>query len=239
VDGVRGWRWTGERGSWLITLMVSAWGLRLSGYLAWRNLGQGRGLPLPGDAPYWGDRFPIVSLFTVFLLQGVLMFVVSLPVQMAQMSGGPDGLVWISFVGLGRLRRRPVRSRAVGDLQLARFKADPANEGKVMDRGLWRYTRHPNYFGDFVVWWGMFLVAMARPELAWTAIGPLVMSVLLMQGFGGYAAGAQPEAATARLRGVHQANKLFLPTATEARVAITNQFRRPGMSPPRWWGRGR
>jgi steroid 5-alpha reductase family enzyme len=169
-----------ESRKWLITLMVSAWGLRLSGYLAWRNLGKGEDYRYQKMRKYWGDRFPIVSLFTVFLLQGVLMFVVSLPVQMAQMSGGPDGLVWISFVGLG-VFAVGLFFETVGDLQLAAFKADPANEGKVMDRGLWRYTRHPNYFGDFVVWWGIFLVAMARPELAWTAIGPLVMSVLLIR----------------------------------------------------------
>ena len=69
----------------------------------------------------------------------------------------------------------------VGDAQLDRFKADPASKGQVMDRGLWRYTRHPNYFGDFCVWWGLFLVALPAGELWWTAVGPVVMSLLLIQ----------------------------------------------------------
>ncbi len=79
------------------------------------------------------------------------------------------GAIWL--VGLA--------FESIGDFQLARFKANPANAGQVMDRGLWRYTRHPNYFGDFLVWWGLFIIAMANPALFWTAIGPVVMSVLL------------------------------------------------------------
>jgi steroid 5-alpha reductase family enzyme len=169
-----------EARRWLMALMVSAWGLRLSGYLAWRNLGKGEDYRYQAMRRHWGSRFPIVSLFTVFLLQGVLMFVVSLPVQIAQISGGPESLTWVDFVGLG-IFAVGLTFEAVGDWQLARFKSDPANQGKVMDRGLWRYTRHPNYFGDFVVWWGLFIVAMARPELAWTAIGPIVMSILLLR----------------------------------------------------------
>jgi len=69
----------------------------------------------------------------------------------------------------------------IGDRQLMRFKADPANAGRIMDRGLWRYTRHPNYFGDFSVWWGLFLVALATVSAWWTVIGPIVMSVLLIR----------------------------------------------------------
>ncbi len=169
-----------ESRRWLISLMVTAWGLRLAGYLAWRNLGKGEDYRYQKMRQYWGSRFPVVSLFTVFLLQGVLMFIVSLPVQMAQVSGGPDSLIWLDYLGL-LVFAAGLFFESTGDLQLARFKANPANEGKVMDRGLWRYTRHPNYFGDFLVWWGIFLVALARPEIAWTIVGPLVMSVLLLR----------------------------------------------------------
>ena len=70
---------------------------------------------------------------------------------------------------------------ALGDAQLARFKADPANRGKVMDRGLWRYTRHPNCFGDFVVWWGIYLIALSTGSAWWSVVGPLVMSTLLIR----------------------------------------------------------
>ena len=107
-----------------------------------------------------GDRFPLVSLVTVFLLQGALVWIVSLPVQVAAGRGEPLGrLDWagaaVWAVGLF--------FEAVGDRQLARFKADPANRGTVMDRGLWRYTRHPNYFGDFLVWWGLVADRARRP----------------------------------------------------------------------------
>lgn len=170
---------TGAR-NWLVVLLVSAWGLRLSGYLAWRNLGKGEDYRYQAMRRYWGSRFPVVSLFTVFGLQGVLMLIVSLPVQMVQIPGGPDGLVWLDYVGIVAWSAG-FFFEAVGDWQLARFKADPANAGKVMDRGLWRYTRHPNYFGDFLAWWGLFLLALARPELAWTIVGPIVMSILLVR----------------------------------------------------------
>ncbi len=114
----------------------------------------------------------------VFGLQGLLVLVVSLPVQVAATRGGalsawviPGVLVWA--VGLF--------FEAVGDEQMRRFKADPGNRGQVMDRGLWRYTRHPNYFGDFCVWWGVWLVALTATATWWTFIGPVVMSMLLIR----------------------------------------------------------
>lgn len=160
----------------LVTLLVTIWGLRLTGYLAWRNLGHGEDYRYRAMRRRWGSRFWLVSLGTVFALQGVLMYVVSLPVQ-ASRTDGAFGLVdlvgvamWL--VGFG--------FETVGDAQLARFKADPDNVGKVMDTGLWRYTRHPNYFGDFCVWWGLWLIA-ASGGAWWTAIGPIVMTVLLVR----------------------------------------------------------
>jgi steroid 5-alpha reductase family enzyme len=126
----------------------------------------------------WGERFWWVSYATVFLLQGALMWIVSLPAQHALASTQPLGAldvlgVGVFAVGLG--------FESIGDAQLARWKADPANAGRVMDRGLWRYTRHPNYFGDFLVWWGVWLVAAAAPGGLWTAVGPAIMSLLLMR----------------------------------------------------------
>lgn len=166
-------------GSWLLVCLTSLWGLRLSGYLAWRNHGR------PEDPRYarmrdkWGRWFPLVSLLSVFALQGVIMWVVSLPVQLGLLRSG-DG--WTALHVLGTLVWAVGLSfEAVGDWQLARFKADRANSGKdVLDEGLWRYTRHPNYFGDFCVWWGLFLVAMGSGAPLWTIVSPVVMSVLLM-----------------------------------------------------------
>ncbi len=162
----------------MLVTLVTIWGARLAGYLAWRNIGKGEDYRYRAMRKKAGDRWWWQSLFQVFLLQGVLMWVVSLPVQAGQVPDGGLNLLdaagaacWV--VGLF--------FETAGDIQLARFKADPANEGQVMDRGLWRYTRHPNYFGDFMVWWGLYLVALATGDAWWTIVGPLVMTVLLMK----------------------------------------------------------
>ena len=163
----------------LVALLTVAWGLRLAGHLLWRNAGRGEDPRYAAMRRHWGSRFPRVSLFTVFLLQGVLLWVVSLPVQVAQASpGGPLGALdaaGVALYGVGLF------FETAGDWQLARFKADPRNAGRVMDRGLWRYTRHPNYFGDFCVWWGIFLVAVSTPHGPLTVVGPLLMSFLLLR----------------------------------------------------------
>jgi len=163
----------------LLTVLVSLWGLRLAAYLFWRNAGKGEDPRYAAMRRHWGPRFGWVSLFTVFALQGVLMWIVSLPVQLGQLAPGgalsalDAAGVALFGVGLG--------FEAVGDWQLARFKADPANAGQVMDRGLWRYTRHPNYFGEFCVWWGLFAIALSTPYGVWTAVGPALMSLLLLR----------------------------------------------------------
>ena len=164
----------------LVAVLTTLWGLRLAGYLASRNLGKGEDYRYQAMRRRLGARFPLVSLFTVFGLQGVLMWIVSLPVQTAQVPDTPSGLVALDFAGIG-LWCAGMFFETVGDLQLARFKADPGNGGRVMDRGLWRYTRHPNYFGDFCVWWGLYAIALATGDAWWAVVGPLVMSVLLLR----------------------------------------------------------
>ena len=162
---------------WLITSMVSIWGLRLSGYLARRNIGHGEDWRYVAMRKRHGRRFPLVSLVTVFALQGVVRFLVSLPVQLGHADRSPSVgpvavmglLVW--FLG--------IVFEAVGDMQLRRFKKDPSNAGLVMDRGLWSLTRHPNYFGDSCVWWGIGIVAAEAGTAAWGLIGPVVMTLFL------------------------------------------------------------
>jgi len=162
-----------------MTGLVCVWGLRLAGYLGWRNAGHGEDPRYVAMRRHWGPRFPLISLATVFALQGVLMWIVSLPVQLAQLEpGGPLGV--LDAVGV-LLFAVGLTFESVGDWQLARFKADPSNAGQVMDRGLWRYTRHPNYFGDFCVWWGLYAIALATPYGPYSIVGPIVMSVLLMR----------------------------------------------------------
>jgi len=108
-----------------------------------------------------------------------MMWVVSLPVQLGQVSDTPDfGVMAIIGVGIWVVG---IFFESVGDLQLSRFRADPANEGTVMDRGLWRYTRHPNYFGDACVWWGLGLIAAETGLGAWGLIGSAVMTILLVR----------------------------------------------------------
>jgi steroid 5-alpha reductase family enzyme len=167
-----------EPRKWLITLLASAWGLRLSIYLFFRNRGKGEDYRYRAMRRRWGPRFPVISLVTVFGLQGLLMFIISMPLQVAQLSGMPRALGVLDYVGLV-LWLTGFAFESIGDLQLARFKADPANAGKVMDRGLWRYTRHPNYFGDAVLWWGLFAIALSRWENVAVIFSPIVMTVLL------------------------------------------------------------
>lgn len=172
VDGV-------ETRQNLLVVLTSIWGLRLGTYLFIRNHGKGEDYRYRAMRKHWGPRFPIISLLTVFTLQGALMFVVSLGVQLGQAATSPDlgVLAWIGAavwaVGLA--------FEAIGDWQLAAFKKDPANAGQVMDRGLWRYTRHPNYFGDACVWWGIALVAAETGLGRWGLLGAAVMTVLLLR----------------------------------------------------------
>jgi len=161
----------------LLIAMVSIWGLRLAFYLARRNLGKAEDWRYQLMRRKHGDKFAIRSLLTVFGLQGVLMWVVSLPVQLAMTPADP-AVGWIAVVGV-IVWGVGLFFETVGDAQLTRFKADPDNVGQVLDDGLWRYTRHPNYFGDFCVWWGIFLVAAETGDALFGIIGPIVMTVLL------------------------------------------------------------
>jgi steroid 5-alpha reductase family enzyme len=162
----------------ILAFMVTIWGLRLAGYLAWRNLGKDEDYRYAAMRKRHGNRFPVVSLVTVFGLQGLLMWIISLPIQVGISSA--DG--WNGFATAGMvLWLVGWFFETIGDFQLARFKAQPSNKGRVMSQGLWRYTRHPNYFGDFLVWWGLYLVALTSDSFWWTIIGPLLMSFLLIR----------------------------------------------------------
>jgi steroid 5-alpha reductase family enzyme len=164
----------------LVLAMVTLWGGRLALHLLWRNWGRPEDYRYRAMRRRHGARFPFVSLGTVFGLQAALAFLVSLPVQAAIASPSPAR--WTIFDATGVLLFAiGLAFEAIGDFQLARFKADPANAGRVMDRGLWAWTRHPNYFGDTVVWWGLFLVACATPAGALTLPGPALMTFLLLR----------------------------------------------------------
>ncbi|MFB6840610.1 DUF1295 domain-containing protein [Streptomyces sp. NPDC056361] len=158
------------------------WGLRLAIHIARRGRGHGEDpryarmiARAPGNPTFYALR-------KVYLLQGALVWLVSLPVQVAVLL--PRPLDTTACLGLA-VWAAGLTFEAVGDHQLARFKSDPANRGHVMDRGLWSWTRHPNYFGDFLVWWGLYLTACATWQTALLSlISPLVMSTLLIWGSG-------------------------------------------------------
>jgi steroid 5-alpha reductase family enzyme len=163
--------------SLLILGMVTIWGLRLTGYLAWRNIGKGEDRRYQQMRKKNPDSFWLTSLYRVFGAQALIMWVVAVPAVVSQ--GSEGSLTWLDFVGAG-IWLVGLFFETVGDFQLARFKSQPDSKGKVMDHGLWRYTRHPNYFGDFCVWWGIYLVAAAGGAW-WSIFSPIVMTALLMR----------------------------------------------------------
>ncbi|MEX2539964.1 MAG: DUF1295 domain-containing protein [Actinomycetota bacterium] len=164
----------------LVRALVTIWGVRLATHLFVRNAGKGEDPRYRAMRRRWGSRFPVVSLFTVFVLQGVFLFVVSLPVQVAINSPVPEAVRWTDILGacvwvIG------FAFEGMSDGQLTAFKADPDNAGKVMDSGLWRYSRHPNYFGDALAWLGIGVIALSVPDHRWVLVGPAVMTVLLLR----------------------------------------------------------
>ncbi|MBD3257871.1 DUF1295 domain-containing protein [candidate division GN15 bacterium] len=163
----------------LLLSLVAVWGLRLSIYLGIRNQGK------PEDPRYaaWrakhGDRWPMRSLVTVFFFQGLLMWVIASPLLAAQVPAEPAGLTWLDYAGVA-LWVIGFLFETIGDQQLFNFKKNPENKGRVMDSGLWRYTRHPNYFGEFLLWWGYGLIALNSGQW-WVLISPALMSAMVMK----------------------------------------------------------
>lgn len=167
----------------LILLLAAAWGLRLGSYMLWRWRDHGpdrRYVALLGKAQERrGWSFGKASALLVFATQAPLLFIVCLPAQIGQVDALPPlGALAIAGACLSLFG---TLFEAIGDWQLVRFKRDPANAGQVMDRGLWRYTRHPNYFGDACAWWGIYLVAAETATGRWAVIGPILLTWTLMK----------------------------------------------------------
>jgi steroid 5-alpha reductase family enzyme len=163
---------------WLLFALTAAWGLRLGAHLTRRKLherGEDRRYRVLRERE--GPRFLLWSLAAIFGLQGALVMIVSLPVQVAGERPGP---LTAAVIPGALLFAIGLAMESIGDEQLRRFRCE-RGDAEVMDRGLWRYTRHPNYFGDFCVWWGLWLIALQAGGTWWTAVGPAVMSVLLIR----------------------------------------------------------
>ncbi|MBY9001019.1 MAG: DUF1295 domain-containing protein [Candidatus Heimdallarchaeota archaeon] len=175
--------------------MVTAWAIRLTVYLTIRSWGK------PEDFRYkkwredWGDKFMINSYFRVYMLQGLLIILMSFPIffinaiqeyyiPFAIQIDPSIAMIWIDVVGIA-LWTIGFLFETIGDSQMYLFKKNPANKGKIMDKGLWKYTRHPNYFGEATLWWGVFLMvistALVQPYVWFSVISPIVITFLLLR----------------------------------------------------------
>jgi steroid 5-alpha reductase family enzyme len=164
----------------ILLVLVTIWGLRLSVYLALRNIGKGEDFRYKQFRNTYGEhRYWWISFFQTFLLQGILMWLISAPLLGAQFYAQNNQHGLFDFLGvlfwlIGLI------FEAGGDYQLALFKADPSNKGKVLDRGFWRYTRHPNYFGDSSVWWGYGFICLAAGSYL-PLMGSILMTALIIK----------------------------------------------------------
>lgn len=164
---------------WLLVTLATLWGLRLSLYLLWRNWGKGEDYRYQAFRRNSGEAYWWVSYFKVYLLQGAIMWLVSAPLLAAQYYAASLTLTLLDYLAV-LVWAIGFYFEAAGDWQLARFKSNPANKGKLLTEGVWRYSRHPNYFGDAAQWWGFYLLALAAGG-GWTIFSPLLMTFLLLK----------------------------------------------------------
>jgi steroid 5-alpha reductase family enzyme len=161
----------------LILLLVLIWALRLSIYLTWRNWGQPEDYRYQQIRAKYSPHFAFKSLLIIFVFQALLAWLISLPLVITLSDSASFSFVDVAAILLWLVG---MSFETVADFQLHRFKVVPANKGKVLDTGLWRYSRHPNYFGEFCIWWGFYLFAVSTGGW-WTIISPLMMSFLLLR----------------------------------------------------------
>ena len=163
----------------LVVALISIWGLRLAWHIYSRNKGKAEDYRYLAWRKEWGKWFYLRSYLQIYLLQGALLFIIILPVLAINKTSGP-ALGLVAFFGVA-LWLLGFFFEAVGDWQLTKFIKDPKNKGKLIQSGLWRYTRHPNYFGEVVLWWGVWLIALAVPYGWLTVVGPLTITALILK----------------------------------------------------------
>jgi steroid 5-alpha reductase family enzyme len=163
----------------LLSALVTIWGLRLAIHIARRNREKGEDFRYRKWRAEWGARVLVISYLRVFLLQGVFLLIIAAPLFVSAAEVGPRMGAWATLGTL--VWAVGFFFEAVGDEQLRRFKAKPENRGRIMTTGLWRYSRHPNYFGEALLWWGIFFIVLPVPNGWWGAVGPLVLTLLLVR----------------------------------------------------------
>ncbi len=164
----------------ILLVLVTIWGLRLSIFLAFRNIGKGEDYRYQEFRKKYGpERYWWLSFFQVFLLQGIFSILVSVTLLGTHFSTQSNDLNWLDFLAIF-IWMIGFTFEAGGDYQLTQFKKNPANKGKVLNTGFWKYTRHPNYFGDSAVWWAFAVFSIAAGSY-WTIVGSIIMTFLLIK----------------------------------------------------------
>lgn len=163
----------------LVFILVLVWGLRLAIYIHGRNKGKGEDFRYQEFRKSWGKHPWLHALVKVFLLQAVLMFVIALPL-MRIAAYGQDKLMFLDFVGV-LIWLTGFFFEAVGDYQMSKFKKNVGNKGKIMRTGLWKYTRHPNYFGEVVMWWGIFVISISAGNFWMSLLSPVLLTLLILK----------------------------------------------------------
>ena len=169
---------SGPRGL-IVCILVSIWGLRLAWHIYVRNIGKAEDYRYLTWRNEWGKWFYPRSYFQVYLLQGFLLFLIVSPVLLINVSSG-SALGILDLLGVA-IWLIGFYFESVGDAQLARFIKNPDNKGKLMQTGLWAYTRHPNYFGEVTQWWGIGLVALSAGAGWWSIVGPITITFLILK----------------------------------------------------------
>lgn len=169
---------SGVRGI-LVGLLVSIWGLRLAWHIHARNKGKAEDYRYLAWRKEWGKWFYSRSYLQVYLLQGMFLFLIVMPVLLINKHAGAE-LGMLDFIGVA-VWLVGFYFEAVGDAQLARFIKDPVNKGKFMQSELWAYTRHPNYFGEVAQWWGIWLIALSVTNGLFGIIGPVTITFLILK----------------------------------------------------------
>lgn len=164
----------------ILTALVTLWGLRLFLHLHARNTGKSEDPRYAAWREKHGENFWLISLFKVFLIQALFQWLIALGVQYGQIFAVPAQLTGFDLAGIF-IWTAGFMIESVADRQLANFTKKPENKGKILDSGLWRYSRHPNYFGESLMWWGIFVIVLSVPWGIWTIVSPLVITYTLLK----------------------------------------------------------
>ena len=162
----------------IMTLMITLWGARLYLHISKRNTGKPEDFRYKGFRKAWGKWVVPRAFLQIYMLQGLFMFIISLPVILKPETTNPVSLpvllIGLLVFAIGFL------FETIGDRQLAAFKQSPESKGKLMTHGLWKYTRHPNYFGESAIWWGVFIVALSGGGTVFSVLSPITITLLLL-----------------------------------------------------------